>query len=436
MTASKRKSICLLCGVLVLFLVGGAFGFDNSPSESMVPDSLIIEDIYKPGIGSPVGEVRLVQGKVVIIHRDIFRGYWAKKDLPLFKGDTIATQERGRIRLKLNDGSTLTMASRTKLVINRSVYDSTNKSRSSFLGMTLGKARFWVTKLMDFKRSEFKVKTETAVMGVRGSDFVIRATPKLTEVTALGDTRLELVSLAAPEVKPTLLADFERAVVEEGALPSEVEKISPEEIDQIKNEFKVAPEGAGPEGKVAGWIGKGKGEKREDGGEKGEDKGEKKEKGGAEERAVERGEDAGEKDQGDEGGAEDGAGEEDEKAPSEKGADEEVTRGEDTAEGGPGGAVPAEVGVVEGSTGEQGVVEEIPVFVSADDLVTPQDLGEPEVFEGPLSPAIDDIVEREEISTQVEEFVEQREQILEEQHEEAMTDTGAPELPAFPGLPQ
>ena len=421
MTASKRKSICLLCWVLVLFLVGGAFGFDNSPSESMLPDSLIIEDIYKPGIGSPVGEVRLVQGKVVIIHRDIFRGYWAKKDLPLFKGDTIATQERGRIRLKLNDGSTLTMASRTKLVINRSVYDSTNKSRSSFLGMTLGKARFWVTKLMDFKRSEFKVKTETAVMGVRGSDFVIRATPKLTEVTALGDTRLELVSLAAPEVKPTLLADFERAVVEEGALPSEVEKISSEEIDQIKNEFKVAPEGAGPESKVAGWIGKGKGEKREDGGEKGEDKGEKKEKGGAEERAVERGEDAGE---------------EDEKAPSEKGADEEVARGEDTAEGGPGGAVPAEEGVVEGSTGEQGVVEEIPVFVSTDDLVTPQDLGAPEVFEGPLSPAIDDILEREEISTQVEEFVEQQEQILEEQHEEAMTDTGTPELPAFPGLPQ
>ena len=406
MRGSKSKSICLLCTILVLFLVGGAFGSDDSSPGSMLHDSLIVEDIYTPGIGPPVGEVRLVQGKVVIIHKDIFRGYWAKKDLPLYKGDTIATQEKGRIRFKLNDGSTLTMASRTKLVINRSVYDPTKKSRSSFFGMTLGKARFWVTKLMDLKRSEFKVKTETAVMGVRGSDFVVKATPKLTEVTALGETRLQLVSLAAPEVKPTFLADFERAVVEKGALPSEVEKISPEEIEQIKNEFKVVPEGAGQEDGVEGWIGKGKGEKRGDGGEKG----------GAEERTVEGGEDAGEKDEGDEGGAEDGLGEEDEEAPSEESADKEGTRGEDTT--------------------EEGVVEETPVFVSADDLVTLQDPAEPEVTEEPLPPSLDDIVEREGISAQVEEFVEQQEQIFEERHEETVTDTGTQELPPFPGLPQ
>ena len=424
MGAFKGKSVYVLCQVLIFFFVGSAFAFDQASSGSLLPDGLIIEDIYKPGIGSPVGEVRLVQGKVVIIHKDIFRGYRAKKDLPLYKGDTIVTREKGHISFKLNDGSTLTMASRTELVINRSVYDPTRKSRSSFLGMTLGKARFWVTKLMGFKRSEFKVKTETAVMGVRGSDFVIRASPKLTEVTALGDTRLELVSLAAPGAKPTLLADFERAVVEEGALPSEVGKISPEEIEQIKKEFKVPPEGTGPEGKVEGWIGKG--EKRKHGGEKGEDKDEKKEKSGDEERKGEGGEDAGEKDTGDEVHAEDGLGEQDEEDPSGKSTHKEITGEEDAAE----------EAVVEGSAGEHGGVAETPIFVSADDLITPQDLEEPEIYEEPLSPGIDDIVEREEISTQVEEFLEQQEQIFEEQHEEAMTDASTQELPAFPGLPQ
>ena len=386
MGTSKGKSVCVLCEVLIFFLLGSAFGFDNASSGSMLPDGLTIEDIYKPGIGSPVGAVRLVQGKVVIIHKDIFRGYWAKKDLPLYKGDTIATQEKGHISFKLNDGSTLTMASRTELVINRSVYDPTRKSRSSFLGMTLGKARFWVTKLMGFKRSEFKVKTETAVMGVRGSDFIIRASPKLTEVTALGDTRLELVSLAAPGAKPTLLADFERAVVEEGALPSEVGKISPQEIEEIKKEFKIPMEATGPEGKVEGWIGKGKGEKRKEGGEKREDKDEKNEKSGDEEREGESYEEASEKDTGDQDRAEDAVGEQ--------------------------------------------------VLVSADDLITPQGLEEPEIHEEPLSPVIDEIVQRQEISTQLEAFLEQQEQIFEEQHEEAMTDTGTPELPAFPGLPR
>ena len=426
MGVSKGKSVYVLCEVLILFLLGSAFGLDNASFGSMLPDGLIIEDIYKPGIGSPVGEVQLVQGKVVIIHKDIFRGYWAKKDLPLYKGDTIATQEGGRIRFRLNDGSTLTMASTTELVINRSVYDPTKKSRSSFLGMTLGKARFWVSKLMGFKRSEFKVKTETAVMGVRGSDFVIRASPKVTEVTALGDTRLELVSLAAPEVKPTLLADFERAVVEEGALPSEVEKISPEEIEQIKKEFKVLMETTGPEDKVGGWTGKGRGEKGKEGGERGEDKDEQEEESRDEEREGERDGEAGQKDAGEQGRAEDSTGEQDHEDPTGKGTHKEITGAEGRAE----------EAVVEGSESEHGGVVETPILVSVDDLIIPQELEELDIQEELLSTAIDDIVEREEISTQVEELLEQQEQIFEEQHEEAMTDTGPPELPSFPAMPQ
>ncbi|MBW1891166.1 MAG: FecR domain-containing protein, partial [Deltaproteobacteria bacterium] len=59
----------------------------------------------------------------------------------------------------MNDGSILSLASRTKLELNKSVYDQKKKSRSSFLNMVLGKARFLVVKLLKFKRTEFKVKT-------------------------------------------------------------------------------------------------------------------------------------------------------------------------------------------------------------------------------------------------------------------------------------
>ncbi|MBW1751951.1 MAG: FecR domain-containing protein [Deltaproteobacteria bacterium] len=41
---------------------------------------------------------------------------------------------------------------------------------------------------MHFKRSKLKVKTSSAVCGVRGSDFVVRATHKVTEVTTFEDT--------------------------------------------------------------------------------------------------------------------------------------------------------------------------------------------------------------------------------------------------------
>jgi hypothetical protein len=251
MTALKKRSLYYVVSALTsIVLLGSAFAY-SSP-ESMLPQGLIIEDIFTPGYGSPVGRVLVVQGNVVIMHKDMLRGYRAKKDLPLFKSDIIVTQEKGRIRFEMNDGSILTMGSSTKLVIDRSVYDAKKKSRSSFFRLALGKARIWAKKLVDLRYSKFKVRTPTAVVGVRGSDFIVKATAKLTEVTALEKTVLEVVSLAFPEAKPMVATDFERTVIEEGALPTDVEIVTPEEIEEMKKEFIVTPDVVEPEEKLKG----------------------------------------------------------------------------------------------------------------------------------------------------------------------------------------
>ena len=245
-----KRSMYTLCGLAVFLLVGSAFGAADSPSDSLLPKDLVMEEKFKRGLGLPVGRIVLVQGRVVIMHADMKKGYWAKKKFPLFKGDTIVTQKRGRIRFSFTDGSILTMGSRTKMVINRSVYDEKKKRRSSFLSMALGKARFRVKKLFGFRRSVFRVKTPTTVAGVRGSDWIMRTTLKLTEVIALEDTKLEVMSVDFPEAKPTLLTDLERTIVEAGALPTEVERVEPNEIEDIKRDFVVTPEVVEPEVKI------------------------------------------------------------------------------------------------------------------------------------------------------------------------------------------
>ena len=242
MGMSGRKSVCRFGFMLILLAVGILFGNNQAHSESMFPNGLIFEDAFKPGFGASVGKVGLVQGDVFIIHENTLVAYPAESDLPLFEGDTLITRKKGRVRFSLNDGSILTLASQTKLVINLSVYDPTKKSRFSFLGMDLGKVRFWVKKLVDFKNSEFKVKTKTAVVGVRGSDFIIIASANRTEVTALEKTELEVVSLAGPE-NPSEIADFERIVIEQGALPSSAEDIFSEEIENMKRDFTITPKG-------------------------------------------------------------------------------------------------------------------------------------------------------------------------------------------------
>ncbi|MBN2283538.1 MAG: FecR domain-containing protein [Deltaproteobacteria bacterium] len=226
--------------VCVLVVLCAWFGCSPAVASG-IPADLAIESPFRPGPGAPVGSVLLVQGTAVVVHGSEAIGYLLKSEAPLFKGDTLMTDDEARVRFRLNDGSELTLSSGTRLTINKSVYDPDSASRSSFIGMSFGKARFLVTNLAGARQSEFRVKTQTAVCGVRGSDFVLNASPVNTEVTALENTRLEVASLSFPGVEPVLVSDYERTQVQKGALPSEVVRVSPEEIEQLLEDFMVGP---------------------------------------------------------------------------------------------------------------------------------------------------------------------------------------------------
>jgi hypothetical protein len=214
-----------------------------------LPEGIVIKDKFLPGKGPSIGKVYSVQAEVIIIHSDKKYGYRAKKDLPLFEGDTIITRDKGRLEAILNDGSAIILVPRTDIELSGSIYDQAKGIRSSLINMTIGKARFLVTKLADFKRSDFKVKTETAIAGVRGSDFIVKTSPGFTEIAALAKTSLEVASALSPD-KLTILSDYEKTFVEKGALPSPVVKIPADEINRIENEFPASPGSKLSEGSV------------------------------------------------------------------------------------------------------------------------------------------------------------------------------------------
>ncbi|MBU1398489.1 MAG: FecR domain-containing protein, partial [Proteobacteria bacterium] len=203
---------------------------------TLMPERLVIKDKFLPGKGLPIGKVLSVQESVIIIHSDDASGYKADKELPVFERDTVITQKKGRIEILLNDESKLILASGTKLELTKSVYDPKMKTRFFLINMAIGKARYLVTKLSNFNSSEFKVKTNTAVAGVRGSDFVVTAKPGVTEISALAKTSLEVTNILWPD-KITVLSDYEKTIVRQDSLPSTVEKISADEINKIQNEL-------------------------------------------------------------------------------------------------------------------------------------------------------------------------------------------------------
>jgi hypothetical protein len=245
MSTQGNKIILVSCLILLILLAAGSLQAGAVTGHALLPDGLVMEETFTPGRGRSVGRVQRVQGEAVIMHAGILKGYLAERGMRLYKGDTIMTLENSKIRFRLNDRSILSLSSETRLTLNKSVYDKKKKQRSSFLGMAFGKARFFVVKLLDYKRSEFKVKTPTAVCGVRGSDFILEASASETIATALPDTgtELELWGLAHLGEKPVIVRDGHTSKVSRGQRPTTPVKLSLDEIERKKQLlFDVDPE--------------------------------------------------------------------------------------------------------------------------------------------------------------------------------------------------
>jgi hypothetical protein len=221
-------------------------------AADLLPEGLEIVDGFEPGPGPAVGEITRVAGDVILIHKNSRTGYRAVEGAGLFEDDTIVTLADSHAALKMADASFITLSPETRLILAKSVYAPEKNIRSTFVEMILGKTRFVVQSLVKSRRSEFKVKTLTSVAGVRGSDFIIYATASATEITALADTRIEVLSLAALDAAPLILRDFEQTRVLPGMPPEAARKLDADEIDRLMREFRFQPAPVAPEDLAAG----------------------------------------------------------------------------------------------------------------------------------------------------------------------------------------
>ncbi len=166
------------------------------PVEPLLPPDVKIEPKFVEGTEANVGHVQKTQGKVYVIHKDDSVAYRLKKNYSLFSGDTLITSKRARINAVMKDKSVFALSSSSKMVIDKSVYDPEKDTRTSIIGVLFGRVRFIVKKLTG--KSRFTVKTQTAVCGVRGSDFAISVRPATEETSSIDNffARFSLVRKA------------------------------------------------------------------------------------------------------------------------------------------------------------------------------------------------------------------------------------------------
>jgi len=129
--------------------------------------------IGSPGVAmaerSPeAGKVTYVAGDAFVI-RDGEQLSLVEGD-KVFSSDTLVTGERGRISLHMRDDSKVFIGRLSRIDVSEYVVKEKSLISGAF-NMLWGKVRFYVAKVG--KGSSFNVSTQTAVLGVRGTEFLV-----------------------------------------------------------------------------------------------------------------------------------------------------------------------------------------------------------------------------------------------------------------------
>jgi len=127
------------------------------------------------GAGVAIAERSPEAGKVTYVAGDAFVIRNAEQR-PLAEGDkvlssdTLVTGERGRISLVMRDDSKIFIGRLSRIDVSEYVVKERSLISGAF-NMLWGKVRFYVAKIG--KGSAFNVSTQTAVLGVRGTEFIV-----------------------------------------------------------------------------------------------------------------------------------------------------------------------------------------------------------------------------------------------------------------------
>ena len=125
--------------------------------------------------GGVVGSVVAVRGVVYLESSGAQQPLTIK--LPLHEGDSIISAA-GKAQIALNDGTIMSVGENSRVLVAE--HETAGSDTKSRLRMISGALRLLVAKVTP--SGKFEVETETAVAAVRGTDWLIEATPERTSV--------------------------------------------------------------------------------------------------------------------------------------------------------------------------------------------------------------------------------------------------------------
>lgn len=159
-----------------------------------------------------VGSVLAVRGAVFTESAGSLQPLTA--NAPVREGDAIVSRS-GKARIALEDGSIVSVGENARVHVGR--HERTPAQVNARLALVSGALRLFVAKVAP--GGAFEVETETAIAAVRGTDWLIEATPEQTSVALLSG-RVAVSAHDDPRASVMLALPGHGTDVRRGAAPA------------------------------------------------------------------------------------------------------------------------------------------------------------------------------------------------------------------------
>jgi FecR protein len=206
-----------------------------------------------------VGRLTLVEGRVDILRGGQLPATPVKVDDGVQTGDVLRTKSLSKAQITFIDNSTLAISPESRVAIEAYMFDSGQNKRNVVLHLFQGLAHAVVSKVYKSAEPDFVIKTHTAIMGIRGTEFGIRLHPNsstilnFTGLLQVGNILSEVSQLSRRAFKLAysfglgggsgqhwvFLKDLQGTTVGRGLPPTQAFNISPGDWKTFLNQMAV-----------------------------------------------------------------------------------------------------------------------------------------------------------------------------------------------------
>jgi hypothetical protein len=161
----------------------------------------------------PVGKVIKIRGKISVLQPHTLKAILLKKGSFVYEDSSLLSSKASFALIKMIDGSRVTIGPKSKIVLSM-----VKKQGGTIISLLTGKLRASIAKK---KKKHFFVKTRTAALGVRGTDFLTSYNVESRKTGLLTYNG----SVAIKKVEKKIIIDNESTATQKKKVVKEITKL-------------------------------------------------------------------------------------------------------------------------------------------------------------------------------------------------------------------